>query len=437
MTKSKTSEAAQQNKGESNKEIQLSSRGLQRPTSLSVKDFTFSCGSDSYSCSKFEAGFICPLVRELLAQDITTNEFALPIFEPPLSALSFRDLFSLSRGEGFCITDHNFDSFKCFAKSVGNHELMELLVSFKFGDRCSSRSNALERHLISSFFGLPCSESLDYLASHFYELDAELVRSLDSDDLCLILPSSSLQLYDEDSLVDFILTVQGDRAKRFLCYVHSEYLSVSGIARLLNWISLDDVDLRLWESLCRRLRYPIQVGLLPSSRFVRYQSSFDSSRPLNVIISYLTARFGGNIHTQGIVSISASTTGFNPCHLVADHSWNNYWYSSNSPNSWIQFDFKHRQISLTNYTVKSDGFDGHHLLHWSIEGSEDGSSWVTLDHQDNGDLNGNYIVRSYSCNSSASQSLFRFVRLIQTGANSSNCHNLMLCNLEFFGQLFG
>jgi hypothetical protein len=182
-------------------------------------------------------------------------------------------------------------------------------------------------------------------------------------------------LRDEDSLFDVILN-HGEYSTLLLSYVHCKYLTVSSIDRLLIWISLDEVDSRLWASLSRRLR------------FVHYDAALDSSRPFDGIVSYLTSKSGGNIHTQGSVTSTASSTGHNQCHQVADPRWEDYWYSADSSNEWIQFDFRHRRMSLTNYIIKSDGCRGDYLLHWPIEGSEDGLSSITLDRQANRDWTG-------------------------------------------------
>jgi hypothetical protein len=142
------------------------------------------------------------------------------------------------------------------------------------------------------------------------------------------------------------------------------------------------------------------------------------------------------VRRQGIVSITASSTEENQCHQVVDYGWDSYWYSHDQPNSWIQFDFKDRRISVTNYTIKSDGQGGYHLVEWSIEGSNDGNTWIPVDARHTEDLCGDFVVKSYACESRKSApQFFRFIRLIQTGKNSSNSDYLLLGNLEFFGDV--
>ena len=89
-------------------------------------------------------------------------------------------------------------------------------------------------------------------------------------------------------------------------------------------------------------------------------------------------------------------------------------------------------MNLTGYSLKS-GY-AYHLLKWVIEGSNDAEDWKVLDSRDTGDLNGKWIVKTYSCSSSGSES-YRYLRLRQTGRNSEGRDCLVLSAIEFFGKL--
>jgi hypothetical protein len=103
------------------------------------------------------------------------------------------------------------------------------------------------------------------------------------------------------------------------------------------------------------------------------------------------------------------------------------------------FDFKEKKVSLSSYSLKSDGYGGLHLLQWKLEGSNDGSSWTCLDSRNTRDLNGDYIVKNYSTNNHDS---YRYIRITQTGKNSSYpglgrppTDYFRLSQIEFFGTL--
>jgi hypothetical protein len=158
--------------------------------------------------------------------------------------------------------------------------------------------------------------------------------------------------------------------------------------------------------------------------------------PWSGLIAHLSELCGGNVHAKGAVDVSCSSTYRNQCWNVVNYAWNDYWYTSNSPNSWIQFDFKDRVVSLTHYALKSDGNGNYHLLEWAVQGSIDGISWTDLDRRRTQELNNNYITKTFSCDATASQPHFyRFIRLLQTGKNSAGHDNLMLANFECFGSM--
>jgi hypothetical protein len=294
-------------------------------------------------------------------------------------------------------------------------------------------SNVSGRFLLAESLEIPPLAEIDFLASHFSQVNLDVLKSLSHSCLQEVLRSPKLQILSEDSLLDSILELGRDYFE-LLGTLRSEYLSVTGIDRLLNAISIEEVDGELWSSLCRRLRLFVKPSSIPEFRFCLKQFNLDQSRPFDGIISSLTRSSGVNVHTKGIVSITASTNSRNQCHQVVDYDWTGFWYSQGYANSWIQFDFKGRKISVTHYSIKSAGNSCHYLLQWSLEGSNDSTSWTRLDQRNTQDLNGNYIVKSYECGS-PQPSCFQFIRLTHTGANSSNCHNLMLSNVEFFGVL--
>jgi hypothetical protein len=419
-------------------ELRLSTKGLENVAALGIEDFTLRVGEHSISCSRFEASFLSPRITTAIFNDATLSEYELDVdVEKPegfdLNCLT--EVVSLSRNRSFSLTSSNFECLKAVGKSLGNVELCDQLMEFTRGTSELTISNVSARLAVAESLEVSPSMEIEYLASHFYEIDENIVKSLSHSSLKEVLESDGLQLRSEDSLLNLILSPGGDYFDLLGC-VRSEYLSVSGIDRLLNLISIEEVDGLLWSSLSRRLRSSVEPPSIPASRFHLKRFDLDSSRPFDGIIASLTRECGGNVHTQKVVSITASSNYSNQCYQVADYSWSSYWFSYSEANSWIQFDFKDRRISVTNYSIKSDGNGGSHLQQWSIEGSNDFLSWILLDERNTHELNGNYVVKSYECESDQS-SFFPFIRLTQTGTNSSNNNYLMRGNVEFFAAFHG
>jgi hypothetical protein len=250
-------------------------------------------------------------------------------------------------------------------KSLGNRELCESLIDFAHTNEEISESNVFARLSLADLLEASTSSEIDYLASHFWTIERSVLKSLSHRDLMAVVSSAKLQVETEDSLLDFVLEV-GDDNLDLLGYVRSEYLSSSGIDRLLNSISLSEIDEGLWASLCSRLRLSVQppVDLAHPRHWSSEQFPFESSRPFDGVMSHFVQKCGGNPHRQGVISIAASSGGNGDYGQVADHNLSGWWCSGDEADQWIQFDFKNHRISVTNYTIKSDGNVGtrHHLV---------------------------------------------------------------------------
>ncbi|OHT04313.1 hypothetical protein TRFO_28198 [Tritrichomonas foetus] len=160
--------------------------------------------------------------------------------------------------------------------------------------------------------------------------------------------------------------------------------------------------------------------------------------PFDGIVAHLTAEVKGNIVEKGLLTITGNSADKNRDHdlmLLVDYDWNRCWTSTNTPNSWVQFDFGNKQICITHYTIKTYpcGRGYSHLKSWVIEGSTNGQNWSEIDRRDdNNELNGKSKVATFMC---ASLYDSQFIRLRQTGPNHYGDHYLILTNIEFFGDL--
>jgi hypothetical protein len=114
---------------------------------------------------------------------------------------------------------------------------------------------------------------------------------------------------------------------------------------------------------------------------------------------------------------------------AADLSTDGFFWSLNSPNQSIGYDFKDNQaISPTNYaigSVPSWPVNSDHPKSWVIEVTNDRSkanSWVEIDRrEDNQDLNGGGIVGTFTISHRQSGG-FRCIRFRQIGANHRGRH---------------
>jgi hypothetical protein len=140
---------------------------------------------------------------------------------------------------------------------------------------------------------------------------------------------------------------------------------------------------------------------------------------------------GGNVHDQGMVGVSASSVWSD---LLAQHAVDldrdNYFGSCDRPNQWLCYDFKERRIQLANYSIAAHTNDWF-LRSWVVEGSEDGSAWMTLDeHHNNTEANLRHPVTTVEVEPKMQ---CRFIRLRQTGKCAGNKDSLVLFGFEVFG----
>jgi hypothetical protein len=412
--------------------VALTTKGLRSADEISRKDFCFVCGSTELRCDRFQAAFVCPRVCLEVASDVTMQEFRLDGADPH-SLEMLRDMIV---GEDLVVSEHDFNVFCGLVSALGNVELIETyLESVEKGDRLDV-SNCISRLKRRLGYGVSTADEFHFIASHFSEIGPDELDGLDIDVIRNIVSHPQLRLASEDSLFTFIFD-RGEAFFELFDLVRFEFLSVSSMNVFLDHISIRELSDRVLHRLFNRLRHRVicDVRDIPSTRFDGCTVRFPDS-PWSGLMFTLCEECHGNVHERGLVAITASSTSRNQCWQVVNYDWNDYWYTTNVANSWIQFDFKDRLISVTDYALKSDGNGGHHLLHWALSGSIDGEAWTVIDSQNTQELNGKFITKFFHCSSGFSfPHFYRYLRLTQTGKNSFGNDSFMLANIEFFGVM--
>jgi hypothetical protein len=292
--------------------------------------------------------------------------------------------------------------------------------------------------------------TINYLASHFFEVDLSLLNRFPVSLLTRILSNQSLRIESEDSLYEIIhshLDLDPDSIS-FLEYIRFEFLTCQTMAQFVSW-SFDHSEQfpfshSLWEALSRRLL--LRVGP-PDTSIAEYRTArlhcptsyVMPETVLDGIIAHLTRQCGGNVHDKGIVNISAKAIDQNLDRFHAKHAANlhdtSFFQSPNSPNQWIQYDFKNRRVRPTHYTIFAH-LNLWWLRSWVLEGSLNASddSWDELDrHDDDTTMNMEHTIGTFPVTRSGE---YRFIRLRQTGKNNGgNYDHLILLAFEIFGEL--
>jgi hypothetical protein len=385
----------------------------------------------SFAIDRFQAAFVSPTVAQALASDTTTEEFRLN----HATSQSFEILRKLIIGDGAYPNKENRMIFADLIEDLGNIELSGLVIEFFETSEELSVSNCVDRVNTRVKFGLRWNRETEFIASHISQLTIAAIREIDLGIASAILELESLRVPSEDWLLEAILEL-GPLYSGLFGAVRFEYLSPRGIALFFEKISFAELDNCLWCQIQRRLHHPIVYdgNAILWNRFTELIIPSPTS-PWSGFISHLMDLCCGNVHREGGVEITCSSTESGNCKSVVDYTRENYWYTRNGSNGWIQLYFKDRAVSVTHYALKSDAM-GYHLLQWTLSGSMDGERWTVLGQKNTRDLDGNYQTKVFECDKSSSQRRFyRYIRLTQTGKDSRGSCYQMLAKIELFGSM--
>jgi hypothetical protein len=144
--------------------------------------------------------------------------------------------------------------------------------------------------------------AIEFLSSHFFEIDSSFLNGLPISILIRILSNSSLKVETEDSLYQMFHSQNESNihsGEGFL-FVRFELLSIESIQDFISW-SCDNcqsfqqlLSLNVWIAICGRLCLSVDVEC-PIQRYCVKCLHFipESASPLVGIISYLTSQHGG------------------------------------------------------------------------------------------------------------------------------------------------
>jgi hypothetical protein len=421
-------------------EVIVSGRGLERTSYIANDNFQIDFGKKIIQCNSFQACFISKTIHRLLCSDNTVAKFEVGLRE--YSSDVCEEVSRFIKSGCIEINESNCKDLKFVFGVLDNDEILNRLIEFELGKELSN-SNCIRRLKQKEESKCKFGDELEFIASRFYEFESselEVLRGFSVEILAKVLSSENLCLKDEDSFVEFISSL-GEEYASLYDYVEFRFLSVKGIDQFLGSFSLEGMNERVWDSICRRLRYQISGLTLNEERFGSQRFEYTEGNEWNGIIHHLSKKCDGNVHLKGVVNITASGKDErNKCYDVTRHGWNDYWISRKdskwSSDLWISFGFKDVRVSLQHYTLKSSGHGSCYFTQWEIEGSNDGSTWKSVDSRNTKDLCGNYIVKTYECSTSDPSEFFRFIRMRQTERDSPG-HNapLMLSEIELFGRL--
>jgi hypothetical protein len=354
-------------------------------------------------------------------------------------ALAFEELYSLMNGRPMYLNQANCSALEDLCHLLDCPDILEVIHNFQYTPKELSVSNCVSRIQAKWKSKSVTEEELEFIAINFHSINEESLKVLPCEILEAIVSHPKISLKDEDVFVDFIESL-GEEYFSLYGYVNCLYLTSAGMVKFLSSVSNENVTVNIWNSLCSRLTCEVKKPNFEScgSRVNRVEFTYDRKKPFDGIIAHLTKLYGGNVHANKVVRISAKGTTdeyYGPWN-VANLKDRSYWVSEDLKNSWICFDFRERRISVKDYVMKSHQGPSFPES-WVVEGRNDVKcDWTVIDERRTQDLVGANRVASFECGENrGSGGFFRFIRFRQTGMSSDHDHYFVLEAIELYGSL--
>jgi hypothetical protein len=416
--------------------FQLSAAGLKRAASVEEHSFEIIIANKSFFVPRFQAAFISLQIHQLLISDSTINKFVVDGISS--DNFSESDVPKLIEGDIITMNESSESMLRIVGKSLLNPEIMIRIVTNALSKEELMISTAVSRLHLKNEYSICDDEEIEFIASHMSSISD--LSEVGVDNLEQILNHPKLLIRSEDWLFDFITGLGTDYCVLFQ-YVLWKYLSCEYVEKMISNILISDLDTVTWNCICDRLRCEIIIDEL-SSRYESYPGistgaietvHIDSNSPLNGIISRLCRECGGQVYDKGVMTITSSGDSNYRCLYVTHDNSSSSFCTLNVPHSWLCLDFHEKRVSLSGYTIKSDN-NSCHLMTWVIEGSNEGSKWILIDEVKNSqELIESFRVHTFEI--AKSSRFYRWIRLRQTGKNSSGNDQLAMCSIELFGQI--
>ena len=433
--------------GESVGPIRLSADWMSNiPSECVDKDFEFVVNGESIFWNSVLCCALSPKISRLRSGDALSNRFVINTRD---EKGLFSQVLALTLGKSLEIRDAcDAVFFLSVAEELENRSLCGDILKQRKKDLTVETCIDRLKELYSQ--GFECDEELEFIASHFCELEREKLKDLDLDLLEQIVFSDCLVLENEDALYEFLDDLfRTNEDKQEACFrlfraLWFECLSVANVQGFCAICGqfLYEMDFTMWDHLSKRLCHDIVASQTesPPKRYNTRKIEYTGSNGLDGIISYLSKACGGNVHDKGVVDITSGPVyGPYAAKNVADLTVKSMFDSEDSANQFVCYNFKDKTIIPTHYSIRSEyqgpigSFACRSLQSWVVETSSDGNVWTEVDrHEDNRDLIGNYITKTYPI---SVRNKCRMFRLKQIGPawDGSNC--MVLSALEVFGTI--
>lgn len=418
---------------------------LNVPLQTYQKDFSFIVNGEEFKTSHIISDLISPRICKIHQQDPTIDTFTIKTqrqgdFSRILKLCEFQEIEYSSDELDFIV--EVIEQLENDSITVEDSREEEITIENVF-------YNVKKHEQFSKFFYSRFEHEIEFISGHFNEIlesNKEELKTLRIGTLIKIMNNENLRLESEDQLIQIINELYSNNSKYSILYetVKFENVSTECIKEFIGIYDPDEMTRGTWINLARRLQLEVEIVNEKSDRYEVKGIEFkpNSNSPFAGIIDHLRKQSNSNIENE--ISITASTiysTGesYQPKTVILYENASNFFYSNNTPGSWLCFDFKGHHVVPTDYAIRSGpyGQGGSHMKSWKLEGSVNNESWDILDEEsDCSYLNGHNNVHTFSIDQKKIKSAgYRYLRIKETGKNWRNDDHLSLNVIEFYGKL--
>lgn len=411
--------------------INLSHKGVSRLGNNF--DFALKMGDYNLECTKSQISFISPYIYSLLLSDPTINQYELKTLN---TSSCIPVIQSLLNGLPASLPLNQINILYAIALELKNDELLSLVNVELMNE------NVIEIMKAKYNLSLDIEREIQYIASHFYELNKEM-HSLDLTIIDSIISSRDLIVMSEHELFNFIsslININGDEYRYLLKYLCLEYLDNDDMKIFVHLIEQSDVEDLLpciyRRLLCKVAYYPLYH--LEKRRFRGFVPY--TGHKFQGIFSLMWKWNKACPLEKGLINIEETTDrSISSVPYLIDPEKRNQtdWYcvTNNVEGAGFIIDFKDKKVQLSGYSLKAHSIkysNTNFVKSWIVEGSNSKNRWKTIDYQKSNLLQSNLAEGYWPCEKS---SPYRYFRILMTDKNTSGYNYFALHAIELFGSI--
>lgn len=420
-------------------------------------DFTFIVNETEFKTSFIVSDLISPKICKMHTIDPTINTFIITTKHQG----DFSQIINLTK---FTALSVNKAEIPFIIEVVEALEIKSINMKDLFSEEKICEENVfdlLTEHLKYNFaYRYQIEKEINFISSHFFDLcknNFNELKSLEFDILLEIISNDNLKLINEDQLLQFInqLYIDNENQEISLLYnfIQFKNLDQKSIESFIEIFDYNDISKEIWDNLSNRLIQPIKESNddFNSSRYKTKSLTFSqqNDQVFNGIINYLKNESHGNIGNKIKITTSSFDSRHPPINVTLFDNNDKYFRTKNKGlNNFICFDFKNAKINPTYYQLKSsnnieiesdEDYDeelyDNSLITWKVEGSNDKSNWVKIDEQSSCHFyRNNGSCKLFKINQEVKND-YRYIRICNTGVDSSGEKFLRIDSVEFYGNL--